>query len=195
MVQGRDWRNGFDAGSHIFPQPRAGLCVSDLAAVRTQIRERRKRFLGSNISLLDIVAPKYVINDKTIEKLSKYLAVRAGHFWKPNNVEAEKFCEQFFLLAIYAIAGGEVGNESVDDIIQLAECLVRDIDVFTTVMKNLLPTDMIGMLFEFTEICDGEALTVHFEDAVLGAVSVFLGVLEDPIPQAQNKSLERSDPF
>ena len=85
-------------------------------------------------------------------------------------------------MAICAIAGGNVGQESIDDIIRLAECFVHSRRVFVIVMKKLLSQDMIGELFSLVESCDDQTFSPDFEDAVLAAVSVLLGVLEDPSP-------------
>lgn len=48
-------------------------------------------------------------------------------------------------------------------------------------MKGLLPADMIGELFDFTESYEDTFFSASFEDAVLGAVAVFLGSLSDPV--------------
>lgn len=114
------------------------------------------------------------------------MADRCLSFWNKRDDRAEQFCFQFFYLAICSIAGGYVGDESIDDIIQLAETLVRSREIFCIVVKKLVPPDMVGEMFNLTESYDDSFYTSTFEDAVLGAVSVYLGMLKDPIEQSDN---------
>lgn len=113
-----------------FRSRRAKPLFDDLSSVRQELRECRKHFLGSYISLESLVQSSSGINEKIVFDLSHYLAVRTVLFWNQDNPFAKNFCTRFYNLAIYAIGSGDVGNESVDDIIQLAECLVRSRDVF-----------------------------------------------------------------
>lgn len=69
----------------------------------------------------------------------------------------------------------------MDDLIQLAETLVRSKEIFVYVMKDLLPDDLVSELFELTESYDSDLYTASFEDAVLGAIAIYLGTLKDPI--------------
>ena len=146
----------------------------------SELRERRKRLLGSYISLQNLVCANGSIIESTARELRDYLAEKTILFWKDNHPDKNTFCQQFYELAIYAIAGGNVGQESVDDIIRLAECLVHSRQVFVIVMKKLLLQDMIGNMFGFVDSCDDQTFSPDFEDAVLAAVSVLLGVLQDP---------------
>lgn len=163
---------------------------NDLSFIQIELRQRRKHFLGSYISLQSLVQTDFSIDENKISELSRYLAAKTVPYWKQKGPAAEAFSFRFYELATYAISSGEVGDESIDDIIQLAECLVRSRNVFIEVMKNLLPADMIGSLFELTDSCDSSYFTVAFQDAVLGAVSVFLGVLADPEPSCRSDQSE-----
>ena len=154
--------------------------------VRFELRKRRKRFLGSSQSLCALVCTDGQVDDRRASELSAFLAERCMSFWNKENDSAECFCFQFFYLAICSIASGAVGDESIDDIIQLAETLVRSREVFCIVVKELVPSDMIGEMFDLTESYDDSFYTSTFEDAVLGAVSVYLGMLKDPIEQSDN---------
>lgn len=152
-----------------------------VSALRTEIRERRKHILGSHISLFPFVCNGTEINETYVEELSISLADRTVCFWGKRTAEATSFCRRFYILAFYALASGEVGDESIDDVIQLAECLVRSRDVFVTVLRSLLPVDMVSELFNFVEAYDDSYFSATFEDAVLGAIAVLLGVLADPL--------------
>lgn len=158
---------------------------NDLSAIRRELRQRRKHFLGSYISLEAIVDSNLSTKEEIITELSHYLASRTLFFWTQDGA-TEDFCFRFYEIALYALSSGKVGDESVDDIIQLAECLVRSRRVFIDVVKKLLPADMIANLFFFTESYKDEFYTVLFEDAVLGAISVFLGIIEDPAAAPEN---------
>ena len=166
--------------------------ANDLSLIRNEIRQRRKHFLGTHISLQALVRTGSSIDEDKIKELSDFLAIRTLPFWAlaEEETDAAVFAEQFYELAIYAISSGNVGDESLDDIIQLAECLIRSRDVFVTVMKNLLPSDMIWKLFVFVESHDASFFSVAFEDAVLGAVSVLVGALADPLAAGAADSLQ-----
>lgn len=151
-----------------------------VSAIRTEIRTRRKHILGSHISVLPFVCVDDAISESRVDELSHYLADRTVCFWEKRGSEAHLFCLRFYTLAFYVLASGEVGDESIDDVIQLAECLVRSRDIYLTVVRNLLPADMVSELFQFVEDYDDSYFTATFEDAVLGAIAVLLGVLADP---------------
>ena len=156
-----------------------------LSILRDELRQRRKRMLGSYISLERMLCRGRKLQESAAAELCNYLAERTVLFWNKQDPEDFRFSQRFYNLAVYALTSGEVGNESIDDVIQLAECLVRSRDTFITVMKSLLPGDMIGELFDFTDSYDDTFYTANFEDAVMGAVSVFLGTLRDPVPHSK----------
>jgi len=164
----------------------------NLHDIRFELRQRRKSFLGSSQSLCEIVCVDGQVDDGRVSKLSTFLAARCLSFWSKKDDRAARFCFQFFYLAICSIAGGNVGDESIDDIIQLAEALVRSREVFCIVVKELVPADMVGEMFDLTESYDDSFYTSTFEDAVLGAVSVYLGMLKDPIEQSDNGTDEET---
>ena len=155
-------------------------CTFELFQIHNELRERRKSFLGSYVSLVDMVQSKGIVEEDHVLELCAYLASRTMHFWNRTDEQSNDFCLLFYELAICSISSGKVGNETIDDLIQLADCLVRSRDIFTVVTKELLSPDMISTLFAFIEMCEDVLLTPEFTDAVLGAVSVFLGVLKDP---------------
>lgn len=149
--------------------------------VQLAIRERRKTIIGSYISVEAVVGCGEMTDETIVQTLSTYLADRAVVFWNTSLEHAFDFSRRFFYLSIYAIVSGKVGRESFDDIIQLCETLVRSKDTFIVVLKNLLPENLIGDLFYFVEQFDDMYYHPSFEEAVLGALSVFLGALKDPI--------------
>ena len=162
---------------------------SDVTSIRGELRSRRKKLIRSFISLEELVGKGDAMNEAEAEALSDYLAQRTVAIWKVKEPESVDFCKTFYTLAIVAIASGNVGSESVDDIIQLAECLVRSRDTFTIVMKGLLPAERIGSLFRLVSEVNEGFFDIRFEDAVLGGVAVFLGALEDPLGAVDEERL------
>lgn len=155
--------------------------AKDLYVLEILLREKRKRLIGSYHSLYEMICPQNTPDEKIISDLSDYLSIRTVCFWKADLPDKEEFCRRFYELAMYCIASGNIGNESIDDIIKLANCLVRSKDIYMDVVKRLIPTDMISDLFSLTEGYDPGYFSALFEDAVLAAVSVFLGALTDPL--------------
>lgn len=165
--------------------------VSDkFSVIQQELRLRRRAFLGAYISMRDLVRTNHRINEDAAQVLAHYLAARTVPFWEHSAPDAEEFCFRFYQLAIYALAGGRVAGERVDDILQLAECIVRSRKVFVIAMKSMLPADMIGELFDFNEAYDEKYTTPAFEDAALAGVCVFLGVLADPLQPADAETGE-----
>lgn len=160
--------------------------AKELHYIRVQLRERRKQFLGSYVSLGELIAGGHKPDEQMVEKISDYLAARTAVLWTAHLPEEYEFCHQFYELAIYATCGGGVGGESIDDIIQLASCLVRSKEVYVDVMRGLLPKDMIAAMFRFIEEYPAEYYHTAFEDAVMGAISVFLGALADPLTSEED---------
>ena len=154
---------------------------NNLSDIRQELRQRRKSFLSSYCSLKEIVTINGEISDELIEQFSRYLAKRASLLWINKPPEAEGFCYRFFVLAINALAFDQVSEECIDDIIQLAECLVRSKETFVMVGKQLLSPDWEQELYNFTDEYVRDFYVPHFSDAVLGAVSVYTGALEDPL--------------
>ena len=154
---------------------------TSVSAIRTEIRTRRKHILGSHVSIFPFVCNGDVIDDTRVDELSQFLTEKTVCFWDKRDSETQAFCYRFYNLAFYALASGNVGDDSIDDVIQLAECLVRSKDIYLTVVRSLLPANMVGELFRFAEEYDDSFFTATFEDAVLGAVAVLVGALADPM--------------
>lgn len=152
-----------------------------LSEIRKELRQRRKRFLGSYISVCELVQKEdNVIDETLVQSMCEFLTKQTISFWDNKSAEAEVFCLRFYNLSIYSLLYGNLSVECIDDIIQLAECLVRSRMVFKIALSDMLPDNMIEELFDFTEAYDNSFFTSTFEDAVLGSVSVFLGVLSNP---------------
>lgn len=160
-----------------------------LSSVRQELRQRRKQMLGSYESLCMHTCKNNTIDETAVLQMSDYLTVRTMCFLDPC-FKSHNLVRRFYVLALYAISSGRVGNETIDDIIQLAECLARSKDVFVTVVKNLLPENLISDLFDFADSIDETFCASMFEDAVLGAISVFLGVLADPLGSSDSSELK-----
>ena len=151
-----------------------------LSDVRKELRQRRKRFLGSYVPVCNMVKKDGIVDETLVHSLCELLAERTVYFWDNKPEEAQIFCVRFYKLAIYSLLCEKLSTECIDDIIQLAECLVRSRKIFKIALKDMLPSNLIGELFDFTESYDESFFTSTFEDAVLGSIAVFLGVLSDP---------------
>ena len=163
---------------------RRGLPVAaNIMDLRKSLRTHRKSFLGTYISLRKYIRDGEAAGTLTSESLQSYLTKRTKHFWNFKKDDAEEFIGEFYTLAFCCLLEGDLSYECIDDIIQLAECLVRSRVVFTIAAKEMLPKEMFGELFDFTEQYDDSYFTAEFEDAVLGAVSVLSGALADPIAE------------
>lgn len=84
--------------------------------------------------------------------------MRASLLWNNSAPDTGKFCSRFFTLALYALTSSEIGHESIDDIIQLAECLVRSRDTFNKMCKDLV-TDQSDKY-----ACEASGELTTFED-------------------------------
>ncbi len=156
-----------------------------LSDIRKELRQRRKRFLGSHVSVCEMVKRDGIIDESLIQSLCEFLTERTVPFWDNKHKDAKTFCFRFYELSVYSLLYGNLSVECIDDIIQLAECLVRSRKVFKIALKEMLPSNMIGELFDFTESYNDIFFTSSFEDAVLGSISVFLGVLSDPFGDSE----------
>lgn len=161
--------------------------AANLMDLRKSLRMKRKSFLGSYISLKEYIQNGEATGTLSVESLQSFLTKRTKHFWNSGKTDAGEFINKFYTLAIGCLLKGDLSYECVDDIIQLAECVVRSRTVFTIAAKEMLPKEMLGELFDFTEEYDDSYFTAEFEDAVLGAVSVLLGVLEDPFTEKEQR--------
>ena len=155
-----------------------------LQDIQTELRKRRMSFLGSSLSLASLICKDGEIDEEAETALVVYLTERTLASWDKPFIEGGAFCRLFYSLGIRAVTNPGLSNECLDDLIRLATLLTHEPkEVYLAVMKDLLPEDWHGMLVHFADSFDNEAirpLNASFEDAVLGAVAVFLGVLEDP---------------
>ena len=159
---------------------------NNLDDIKRELRYRRQGLIGSHISLLKMTGKDGTTNTALIDELSHYLAARTIPFLSNDTLEDEEFCFRFYRLGIGGLVHSQLGHECLDDIIQLAECLVRSRQVFSILGKEILPPDMIGELFDFIDSYDESRYSMCFDNAVLGAICVFLGVLEDPLATKKN---------
>lgn len=156
--------------------------TDDIKGVQAILRTHRKILLGTNVSLEKLIDSHGQYNEAKIYELSAYLAARSMCFIsKDSNLSFELF-QNFYWYSIQIIASGKIGNESVDDLIQLAECIVRSIEVYSIVAKDCLPELLHQSFEEWLNSMDVEP-AVELQDAVLGAVCVFVGRLKDPISE------------
>ena len=155
--------------------------VSDkLIDVQREIRARRKAFLGSSVRLGRIVYNRGILDYAAVSELADYLSARTVSFWDRPHEEGFWISRQFYELCLSAPRWMEL-----DDIILLANAAAMERTcVFKTVMDELLPEESqarADVLASFVNDC--LPLPNSFEDAVLGAISVFLGILRDPVSE------------
>lgn len=160
---------------------RQGTCFATLSILQMELRKQRKHLLGSHISLRSLVYDKGDVSDELVDKLCDVLSDNTLLFWKQTDETAREFCYRYYKIVVSSIAYGRIRGESIDDIIRLAECLVDSREIFEIVMKQLLPENKIGEMFSFVESYDDSMFAPAFAEAVLAAVSVFLGALEKPL--------------
>ncbi len=153
--------------------------VSAPKILEKELRRRRKHYLGSYISLRNILEDSGGVNNEVVDALSQHLAKQTLLYWCYNDNDAESFCYHFYRLTMFALLSGEV-RECVDDIIQICSAMVRSKEVFQIVEQDMLPPEMFSELFSFLEDSCDEYFTMHFEDAVLFTIASFLGVLANP---------------
>ena len=164
-----------------FPFKDRNPFTDNLSEIRKELRQRRKNFLGSYISIKPFIETNGTYDEEKAEHFYQYLANRTAYLWEKQDVESLTFCLRFYKIATACLRFADISNECVDDVIQLAECLVRSRRVFVIAGKDMLPFEMISELFDFTESYDESFFLASFEDAVLGAIAILLGALTDPI--------------
>ena len=141
------------------------------------IQQKRKEYLGSDLGLTMFVHKNGMPDEKAVQNLSVYLGKLTSYFLdKEYNAPCmEELCIGFFYYSLQIYAHNKVGNDSFDDLIQLAELFENDIVVLTIVFEQDLDQDIIDDWSEF--LLDNEYVPRHFTDAVIGALAVLLGVI------------------
>lgn len=175
------------------PPPRTGTRFATITSLQTELRTQRKHLLGSYASLRALIFKNSIDSideERRIHELCDVLSQNTIIFWNHTDEKAIEFCYRFYDIVIRSIVYGRIGGESLDDIIRLAECLVRSTEVFEIVIKQLLPQDRIGDLFHFTEEYEASYYAHYFSDAVLGAVALYLGALERPDASDEHSEAE-----
>jgi len=144
--------------------------------LKTEIYRRRQLYLGSDVSLRDILADGGDVSNESIEAFSGYMADRTVLFWRHNDEQARNFCYEFYRISLHALLSGMV-RECVDDLIRLSGVLIRARRAYSTTVMCYLPADMVVDVLKFLDSGKESYLSVHFEDAVLYAVASLLGAL------------------
>lgn len=140
-------------------------------------RTQRKRHLTTGTSLL------FVLNDgepnppdQVVSWFCSLFARHINDFFEDQNAYGwEEFCKKFAYFSVKQIVGGQIGHESFDDLILLAECLAKDKEVFRIVTEsNLSPED-----YEKAEewLSETEEIPRGFADSVMAAICALLGVI------------------
>lgn len=172
-----EWLNGVLDKTRI----KIGLTPADsINDVQAILRSHRKRLLGTAISLKKIICSDEQYNEAKIYELSAYLAARSMCFISKDSSLTFELFQNFYWYSIQIIASGKIGNESVDDLIQLAECIVRSVEIYSIVAKDCMPEILHQSFEEWVSFIDNQP-EAEMQDAVLGAVCVFVGRLKDPL--------------
>ena len=151
--------------------------INDVQAI---LRSHRKRLLGTAMSLTKLIGWSEQYNEEKIHELSAYLAARSMCFISRNTEFTLEFFQDFFWFSIQIIASGNIGKESVDDLIQLADCIVRSVEIYSIVAKDCLNEALHEPFDEWISTMDGPP-AAELQDAVLGAICVFVGRIKDPL--------------
>lgn len=144
--------------------------------VRNQLKRMRREFLGSDLKMMPFVrnadgTPNY----KNIELLSTYLSQLTEYYLKD---KANGSSYGFYYYGFMIHANYLVRDEGFDNLLTLAECYEGNPDAYEIVLRDNLPEDMIPEFDTWYDVnrCD----THQFSMSVLGALSVFLGVMPTP---------------
>lgn len=148
--------------------------------VERAIRKKRKEYLGSDLSLEMFVREDERPLEDNVVTLSRYLGKRTAAFLasedRPDN---EDLCTDFFYHSLQLYAHGAIGDDSVDDLIQLAEVYERNPEVLGIIGDDDLPAEQAQDLRYW--LMENDKAPPNFVTATIGALAVFLGVLPDPI--------------
>lgn len=141
------------------------------------VRQRRKAYLGTWLSLEAVVQPHGRPDYDNINALTQYLSANAEEFRKRSNPEADSLdvFENFFFFGIAMFAHYSIMEECFDDLILLAECFEGSLDVFRFVMEDNLPTDLVQDALDWVDELDKAPF--HFSRYVTAAIASLLGAL------------------
>ena len=148
-------------------------------AVARKMRELRKKYLGSDISLEALVVGRDGKPDvAAVKELTEYLCKQAVIYRRVESRtgEAETYAA-FFYFSLYLFALQSIGDESVDDLIQLGDCYEKDPYVFMYVCEMDLTDDLYCEVESW--VMENEYAPAGFSEGVLAAVCALLGVLPD----------------
>ena len=100
---------------------------------------------------------------------------------RDNFLDYEDFFEHFFRYGLYMYTTDQIGDECIDDLIQLARCYERDPEVFAIVAQDCLPDDMVDELQSWIRYPDEHPQAPKaLEDHVTAAVAALLGAMQEP---------------
>lgn len=149
-------------------------------SVTFSIRQKRKEYLGSDLGLTMFVHEDGKPLEQAVEALSAYLGNLTAHFLEKDYGRSgyEDLCIGFFYYALQLYAYDQVGDDSFDDLIQLAELFRNDTELLTIVLEQDLSEEIVEEWIDF--LSENSEIPRNFPEAAIGAIAVFLGVLKDP---------------
>lgn len=142
------------------------------------LRLKRKAFLGSGLALEPFVRKDGKPLVQAVELLSQYLGKQTALFLKDNEYsETEQFCQEFYHHCLQLYAYGSIGDDSFDDLIQLAEVYVQQPEILAIIADDDLPEDISLAWKEWLH--EHSQAPFGFVSATTGALAVLLGVLPE----------------
>lgn len=160
--------------------------VSDLTG---RVRKSRGAFLGADMSLEALVTDGDAADVVAINSMIRMLTTYAVEFVRKYGTPSEQeryedywdFFETFFKYSLYMYTTDKIGDDCVDDLIQLATCYYRDPVVYRIVGEDCLPPDMVDDLRTWIGYPGEHPLPPkHFEDYVTASVAALVGTMAQP---------------
>ena len=151
--------------------------ILDARDLQSQLRLLRKEYMGSGLSLELFVREDNKPIEGAVRLLSDYLSERAALFMKePGWTD---YLYHFFYYTIQLYAHGTIGEDSFDDLIQMAEAHERDRTILPTICRMDLPSDLADDCQDWVN--ENGIVPNDMTNCVAASVGVLLGVLPDPV--------------
>ncbi len=169
VMQNATWQRKHDFDFHY-----------DAKGLNKTLRALRKDYMGSGCSLEKLVRDGDQPEEAATELLSSYLSERTAYFLRDPKLQT--YLYDFFYFTIQLYAHGQVGEECLDDLIQMAEAHERDIMTLPIICSKLLPENLACDCELW--VAENDFVPTGMSECVTAAVGVLLGVVEDPFAAA-----------
>lgn len=143
---------------------------SSLDQVRYTLTNMQKKLLGSAIPVKQF--------EPYFGELEELLAMWTVFFLEDGDYS---ICQTFYHYALLILCSEELGDQTIDDLLKLADTFAPYPDVFVLVGEGCLEPERYQSLKDWgKEHSYFSVSTADFHNAVLGAICVLTGVLPDP---------------